>query len=55
MQNSSIIELLDRKNQILDEIKNIEENCEGTRNSLNVEKIHKLSEEQTILTNEKLI
>ena len=53
MQNSSIIELLDRKNQILDEIKNIEENCEGTRNSLNVEKIHKLSEEQTILTNEK--
>lgn len=53
MQNSSIIELLDKKNQILDEIKNIEENCEGTHNSFNIEKIHKLSEEQVILTNEK--
>lgn len=53
MQNFSIIELLDRKNQILDDIKNIEENCEGTYNSLNVEKIHKLSEEQAVLTSEK--
>lgn len=53
MQESSIVELLDRKNQVLDEIKNIEENYEGTHNSLNVEKIHKLNEEQAVLMNEK--
>lgn len=53
MHESSIVELLDRKNQVLDEIKNIEENYEGTHNSLNVEKIHKLNEEQTVLMNEK--
>jgi hypothetical protein len=53
MQKSSIIELLDRKNEILDDIKNIEENCEGTRNSLNKEKIYHLSEEQANLTSQK--
>ncbi len=53
MQSSSIIELLDKKNQLMEEIKNIEENCEGTYNSLNSEKIYKLNEEQANLTKEK--
>lgn len=53
MQSSSILELLNKKNQLLDEIKYIEENFEGTNNPINVEKIHKLSKEQAILSNEK--
>jgi len=53
MQESSIIELLDRKNQILDEIKYIEENYEGTYNPLNTEKAHKLNKEQATLMAEK--
>ena len=53
MQESSIIELLDRKNQILDDIKYIEENYEGTFNPLNVEKAHKLNKEQAVLMEEK--
>lgn len=53
MQESSIIELLDKKNQILDEIKYIEEHYEGTYNPLNVEKAHKLNKEQAVLMSEK--